>query len=205
MRQQSLAGTRLEYFHVCAFFDSREEEYAILAPFFKEGMDQNEKIIHIVDPAFVDEHKQRLQQAGIDTHHCEACGQLEVVPWKDAYIDDAGAFDKDRMLALVDALASRGRADGFPAVRIMGNMDWVFSQPDGAEAVMAYESEVNEVLVRNKQLAVCVYDVAKLSGALLMDLLRTHPLTLIGGVLQENPYYTPPAQMLKELRAREAA
>jgi hypothetical protein len=37
---------------------------------------------------------------------------------------------------------------------------------------------------------------------MMMDLLRTHPLTLVGGVVQENPFYTPPREMLEELRAR---
>jgi hypothetical protein len=40
---------------------------------------------------------------------------------------------------------------------------------------------------------------------MMMNLLRTHPLTLINGVIQENAFYTPPAQMLEELRLRNAA
>lgn len=205
MRRHSLAGTELAHFHVCAFFDSRDEEYSVLGPFFKEGIDQDEKSIHIVNPAQVDDHRQRLTKAGIDTHQCESCGQLEILPWGQAYLDDEGKFDQSRMLALVDKLTGPGRGGTFGAVRIMGNMDWVFQGVPGAQDILEYESEVNNVLARNRQLAICVYDVAKLSGAMLMDLLRTHPLTLIGGVLQENPFYTPPEEMLKELRARKAA
>jgi hypothetical protein len=37
----------------------------------------------------------------------------------------------------------------------------------------------------------------------MMDLLRTHPLTLINGVVQENPFYTPASEMIEELRNRE--
>ena len=37
-----------------------------------------------------------------------------------------------------------------------------------------------------------------------MDILRTHPVALIGGVLQENPFFVPPDQFLRELRARAA-
>lgn len=205
MRKHSLAGAELNQYHVCAFFDSREEEYSVLGPFFKEGIDQAEKCIHIVNPAQVDDHRRRLSRAGINTHECESCGQLEIVPWNQAYLDENGVFDQTRMLALVDELTGHGRGTDFKAVRIMGNMDWVFQDVPGAEAILEYESAVNTVLARNKQLAICVYDVAKLSGAMLMDLLRTHPLTLIGGVLQENPFYTPPEQMLEELRARKAA
>ncbi len=37
MNELSLAGTQIEHFHVCAFFDSREQEYDVLAPFLQGG------------------------------------------------------------------------------------------------------------------------------------------------------------------------
>jgi hypothetical protein len=37
-----------------------------------------------------------------------------------------------------------------------------------------------------------------------MDIMRTHPMVIIGGILQENPFYLPPDEMLKELKARAA-
>jgi len=36
-----------------------------------------------------------------------------------------------------------------------------------------------------------------------MDILRTHPAVIIGGILQENPYFVPPEEMLREIRQRE--
>ena len=205
MNRLSLAGTELDYFHICAFFNSRDEEYAVLGPYYKEGADQGEKNLHIVDPAMESEHRVRLEAAGMDTAHCEACGQLEVLRWEQAYLDENGRFDKQRMLDAVDQLTGAGLAAGYSRVRIMGDMGWVFEDIPGAAEILEYEAEVNEVLSRNRQPAVCVYDIAKLSGAMMMDLLRTHPLTLIGGVVQENPFYTPSHEMLKELRARAAA
>jgi len=35
-----------------------------------------------------------------------------------------------------------------------------------------------------------------------MDILRTHPMAVIAGVLQENPFFVPPDEFLRELRAR---
>jgi len=35
-----------------------------------------------------------------------------------------------------------------------------------------------------------------------IDIMRTHPLVIIGGILQENPYFVPPDLFLAELRAR---
>ncbi|RYY02305.1 MAG: hypothetical protein EOO53_11930 [Gammaproteobacteria bacterium] len=204
MNQLSLAGTNLNYFHICAFFNSRDEEYEVLIPFFKQGIDQGEKVLHIVNPVNTEDHRSRLVNAGIDTHHCESCGQLEVISWQNAYLDPDGRFDKAKMLETINHITGEGLDAGFPRLRIMGDMEWVFSDTPGAEDILEYEAEVNEVLELNRQPAVCVYDIAKLSGSMMMDLLRTHPLTLIGGVVQENPFYTPAAEMLQELRLRKS-
>jgi hypothetical protein len=37
-----------------------------------------------------------------------------------------------------------------------------------------------------------------------MDIMRTHPAVIIGGILQENPYFVPPDEMLREIRERES-
>jgi hypothetical protein len=204
MTEPFLAGTRLDpYYHVCAFFSSRDEEYAVLSPFFKEGLEGGEKAIHIVDPHRVNDHLERLAAHGIDTGTCCARRQLQVMTWDEAYLAD-GEFHQDRMLATVQAAFDAGRADGFARLRIMGNMDWAFTGTPGTEQLIEYEARVNEVLARNRQPAICVYDIAKLSGTLMMDILRSHPLTLVNGVVHENPFYTPAELLLPQLRARSA-
>ena len=34
-----------------------------------------------------------------------------------------------------------------------------------------------------------------------MDIMRTHPMVITGGILQENAFYVPPDAMLKEARS----
>jgi hypothetical protein len=36
----------------------------------------------------------------------------------------------------------------------------------------------------------------------LIDFLRTHPMVIIGGALQMNPFWVPPDEFLRELEAR---
>lgn len=36
-----------------------------------------------------------------------------------------------------------------------------------------------------------------------MDIMRTHPMVVIGGLLQVNPFFVEPDEFLRELRARE--
>lgn len=205
MKPITLAGKDItDYNHVCAFFDSRKEEIAVLAPFFKEGLDNGEKVIHIVDPALVSDHLQDLKAHGIDSQGCQSCGQLDVLSWDEVYLSD-GTFDQDRMLNAIDSVIAAGREAGYQKMRIMGNMGWTLKGAPGTDEVIEFESRVNEVLSRTKQLAICVYDMSKITGALMMDILRSHPLTLIGNVIHENPFYTPSDQLVKELRDRRKA
>jgi len=37
-----------------------------------------------------------------------------------------------------------------------------------------------------------------------MDIMRTHPMVLMGGLLRENPFFVPPDAMLQELRQRKS-
>jgi hypothetical protein len=205
MKEPSLAGTKLDrYFHVCALFNSRDEEYSVMLPFYKEAVDWGEKIAHIVMPQHRDDHVGRMRAHGIDTDGCLGCGQLEVHDADTVYLP-GGAFDEESMLRTVDNAIASSKTSGFSRLRLMGNMGWAFGCSTSGDQLISYEARVNEVLSRNRQPAVCVYDIAWLSGAMMMDILRCHPLTLIGGVVQENPYFVPPEELLPQLRARERA
>jgi hypothetical protein len=46
------------------------------------------------------------------------------------------------------------------------------------------------------------YDAARLTGTMMLDILRIHPLTLVKGVVHENSFFTPPDVFLRELGAR---
>jgi hypothetical protein len=203
MDRLTLAGVPLRHFHVCAFFNSRDEEYATLAPFFREAIDEGEKNLHIVNPEKLQDHRNRLAAEGIDVAKCESCGQLELLTWSQAYLSDNNIFNKDQMLQTVQQMSTIAHDAGYKRLRIMGNMDWIFTGFEEMPDLIAYEAEVNEILTRNRQPAICVYDLTKISAPVMLDLLRTHPLTLIGDVLKENPFYLPPSQMLQEIRAQQ--
>ena len=145
----------------------------------------------------------RLAAQGVDARAKAEQKHLQVVPWDQAYLKD-GHFEMDRMLNMIAAALEGGRKDGYGGMRLMGNMGWAYLGKPGTDRIVEYESRANTVLERFGQPAVCVYDKAKMSGSLIMDILRTHPLTLVNGVLHENPFYTPPEKLLPELARRRA-
>ena len=190
--------------HMCAFFHSADEEYKALLPFIKDGFAHGHKALHVVDPKLRDNHKKRLTEAGIDLDGAEQRGQFELRNWADAYLRD-GRFDQDRMLALITEVLEGGRKQGYPLTRMVAHMEWALEERPGVDDLVEYEAKVNEIWPKHKDAVICVYDLAKFGGHIVVDIMRTHPVVLIGGILHENPYYTPPAQFLRERRARRDA
>lgn len=149
-----LAGAPLDRKrHVCAFFNSKDEEYRVLLPFVTEGFTAGHRAFHIVDPALRAEHLRRLDEAGVDVAAAEQRGQLRVVRWEDAYLRD-GHFDQDRMLALIEEVLQEGKAEGYPLTRLVANMEWALEDRPGVDDIVEYETRLNFVLPKYDD-AVC--------------------------------------------------
>jgi hypothetical protein len=201
----SLAGSQLgKIRHVCAFFSSEEEEYRVLLPFIRDGFECNHKAVHVLNPEQQDEHLRKLTAAGIDATMAQQKGQLEIKVNTEAYLRD-GKFDQDRMLATFEQLASGNAEGGFPLSRIVCRMDWVVGDQSRLENVIEFESRVNDIWSRHDDAVICTYQLGKFSGSAIIDILRTHPLVILGGTLQQNPFFTPPELFLTEYRSRRTS
>jgi hypothetical protein len=89
----SLAGSQLgQKRHVCAFFNSDEEEYRVLLPFVKDGFERGDKAIHVLSPDQHRDHLQRLAGIGIDSTAVQRSGQFELRSSTETYLQD-GRFD----------------------------------------------------------------------------------------------------------------
>jgi hypothetical protein len=189
---------------VCAFFHTADEYYRTLGPFIREGIERREKAFHIVDPALRAAHFRRLRDDGIDVEETERSRQLEVRIWTEIHLRNQ-CFDKDAMLSLIQEVLTRGKSEGFPLTRFVANMEWALEDCPGVHDIVEYEARLNHVLPNYEDPVICTYDLTRFSGDTVLDVLRTHPLVIIGGILQENPFYVSPDEFLRELEARQAA
>ena len=100
-------------------------------------------------------------------------------------------------------MASGNAVGGFPLSRIVCHMEWAADDRDDRSYIddlVAFESRVNDVWLRHEDAVICTYDLARFGGSTVVDIIRTHPMVIIGGILQENPFFVPPAEFLFELR-----
>jgi hypothetical protein len=202
---QFAGGTLGRDRHICAFFNSIDEQHRVLRSFIKEGLDRGEKALHFVDPALRQDHLKRLAESGIDVEQAMGSGQLEVRQWQDAQLR-GDRFDQDAMLAFIEEMLQSGTAAGYPLTRFLAHMEWALVDNPGVENLVEFETRVNYVSPKYDDPLICAYDLSKskFNSGVVMDILRTHPVAIIGGVLQENPYFVPPDQFLLEIRERRS-
>jgi hypothetical protein len=187
--------------HVCAFFHSKDEEYRVLMPFIKEGFEKGDRAFHVVDPAHRAEHLRRLGEEGIDVTRAQAEGQLEVRRWEEAYIKD-NYFDQYRMIDTIKDALDPSRKQPGKLTRLVANMEWALEDLPGVHDIVEYETRLNHVLPEYHDPVICTYDLSKFDARVVIDIMRTHPMVIVGGVLQENPFFVPPDEMLRELKER---
>lgn len=199
----TLAGSPLTHScHACAFFNSQDEEYRTLMPFITEGFEHGDRAFHIVDPAQRAAHLARLAEAGIDTSTTDGSGLLEVRDWNETYLS-GGHFDQHRMIATLLQMIAPGQAPEGKISRNIAHMEWALEDRPGVHDIVEYEARLNAALPARHDPVVCVYDLAQFDGSVVVDIMRTHPMVIIGGILQENPFYVPAEQLIAEIAARK--
>jgi MEDS: MEthanogen/methylotroph, DcmR Sensory domain len=179
--------------HICAFYRGAERDQ-VLIPYLQAGLRSGDKCICVVDAV-----QPQLLLASLDDPSVDERlerHQLEVLASEDAYLAQ-GEFVLARMVQFWDDNV-RSALDGgrFEFVRAVGEMTWALRDMPGVDRLVAYESELNRFLPRYPQVILCLYDIERFSGELLLDMLKTHPKVLLGGMVLDNPYYLDPDEFL---------
>ena len=193
-RESGLPGVELiPGDHVCAMFFGRSERDDIVVPYLEAGLRAGDKCVCIVDPPPLDDLAARIGEERV-IEESIASGQLEIRRPEEVYLQTL-PFSADGMIKWwersIGAAVSRGP---YEFGRATGEMPAEWEGIPRAEW-FHYEAELNRFLVRYPQYIVCLYDLGRFGGRFMIDLLRTHPKLLIGGLLLENPHWIPPEEL----------
>jgi hypothetical protein len=199
---QSGGSALAQHRHVCGFFNGMEEQHRVLRSFIKDGFEQGDKAFHLVDPRRREEHLGRLAEAGIDVEEVVGTGQLEVRPWQEGPLR-GDRFDQETWLASFEQVLQSGPAAGYAQTRFLSQMEWALDLP-GPDDLLEFETRVNDVVPKYEGTVICAYDLSKFGASVVIGALQTHPVVIIGGLLQENPFFVPPDRLLLEVRERRS-
>jgi hypothetical protein len=179
--------------HICAFFDSRDEEYEVLLPYFKQGVDAGEEVLNVLDAARLSDHGHRLRGAGMNPD----AGDVSVAASEETYLV-GGRFDMERMAKFVEDTVATAKTKG-RRVRTAGWMNWLEHGAPGSDRAVEYEARMNLLVPKYDCTFMCVYDLAQLGGPAVVDIIATHPWVILNGRIRKNEKYIPPEVYLEKL------
>jgi hypothetical protein len=133
-----------------------------------------------------------LRKKGLDTDHLQTSNRLTVI---------TGGPTGERMLGTIGSTFQEAVESGCECIRLLGNIGWSKpGWPDDLD-ILAFESKVTGAAKKFPCVVMCMYDVASLSGNIMVHgAYETHPLTFVGNVLRENPFYVGVDEYLERLK-----
>lgn len=190
--------------HLCFLYETDKEHRAVLTPFLRQGLEQSEKVLYIIDsgPQQRGGYAQTtetvlgyLRDHGLDVEPYLTRQQLIFLTDKETYLRE-GAFGLDSMIAWLQTETQQALTEGYSALRVTSEMTWALHGSPGSERLIEYEAKLNDFLPGSQCITLCQYDRRRFDPEALLDALRTHPITVVGTEVYDNCYYIPPAELL---------
>jgi hypothetical protein len=179
--------------HVCAFYRGDADRDRLLSGYLSAGLAAGDKCICIVDSARTAKRLQALP--GARSEPSPSDGQLDIHLPESTYLAN-GKFGTDDMLTFWTEGMLKAGHEGYSFFRLAGEMTWSLRDVPGVGHLIEYESELNRVTSRYPVVVLCLYDLDRFSGEVVVNVVKTHPQVLIQGILVENPYYIEPDEFL---------
>ena len=183
--------------HLCALYDSEQERDDLVLNFHCCGNAHGDLQLHCA--------ADRLRQDFVDrlALQCPDCARdlrdqrrFQLYAPEQLYYT-GGTFSPRAIDARLTELYGASQAAGPRNLRVTGEMVWARDSIPGVEHLMVYEARLNRFLPGLPIAAICLYDLRQFPGSAIMQVLRTHPYVITGGVITENPYYQKPEDWLR--------
>jgi PAS domain S-box-containing protein len=193
--------------HFCHFYETKQDLYDTLIPYFITGLEDHEFCMWVVfDPLGEQEARRALEHAFPGAAGHLAAHDIEILPHSQWYLKD-GTFDLQQALHGWDEKLARALARGYAGMRVNGNESWL-TEKDW-ENFIAYEEELNRRLANRRMIVLCTYPLAATGAGRIFDIANTHQFAIAkrGGTWEvvetpEHRYATEKALGVSEERFR---
>jgi hypothetical protein len=182
--------------HVCAFYRGDSDRDQLLDAYLGAGLTAGDKCICVVDTTQTARRLESLTPAAGRPGH----RQLDIHLPETTYLA-GGEFTPSDMLAFWTTGMTNAALEGYSFYRLVGEMTWALRDAPGVEHLVGYESELNRVTPSYPVVVLCLYDLDRFSGEVVVNIVKTHPQVLVRGILVENPYYVGPDEFLRPAHA----
>ena len=189
--------------HICQLYSKVTEIPGVTARLMRVGLSLSEKCLFAAAPPQIKELREELRKLGIDVEKVIASGQLVLYETREPFLADSKRFDPYYLLSSHQTFIAKALREGWQAVRISIDMTWLVKDIATPEQILKYEAASDAVFTFQNApiIALMHYDHSKLVPSLVVEMLKLHPISVVGKYIKRNPYYLNSEQyMLKILR-----
>jgi hypothetical protein len=179
--------------HVCAMYAGSAQRDEFLVPYLGSGLLAGEKCVCVLDESEPEATLAALRTM-VDVDAALALHQLELSDATATYLT-SGEFVTRDVIGFWDSHVNDALKRGqYASGRVAGEVPSILRErPGGLEAFMEYEMELYDYSRSHPELVLlCMYDLETFGGAAIVDMLRTHPRVLLGGLVLDNPHFIAP-------------
>jgi signal transduction histidine kinase len=188
--------------HLCLVYTTAAEQMHAAVPFIAGGIARGECCTYIVDEHTAAEMRDLLRAGGVDVDAEVERGALVIASQRDTYLR-GGGFDPQAMIEFLRDSEADALARGHTGLRVTGEMTWALGSETSADRLIEYEALLNRYFPTSRALAICQYNRDRFSPEVVCDVLRTHPIVILGDQICPNLYYEPPELVLDGVGAAE--
>jgi hypothetical protein len=182
--------------HICGLYENERERDEIIFGFLKKGFMDGDLLLYCPVERTADEF---YRDFSIYCPHCKDklhdSNHFDLQTAKELYYPN-GVFDPWHMDKALNSYYAYSQTKGRRNVRATAEMSWALDTIPGVDYLMAYEARLNYFIPGKPWISICMYNITKFSGAMIMNVLRTHPFTISQGIITQNPYYIQPDNWL---------
>src|SRR5258708_5312154 len=189
--------------HICQLYSKVNEIPGVTAYLMRVGLSLSEKCMFAAAPAKIKEFREALEKLQFDVDALIAAGQLVLHEERESLLAGGKRFDPYFLLSSHQTFIAQALREGWQAVRIAIDMTWLTKDVATPEQVLKYEAAADAVFTFQNApiIALMHYDHGKLLPNLVVEMLKLHPIAVVGKYIKRNPHYLNSEQyMLKILR-----
>jgi len=183
--------------HICQIYSDEKERDSSLKAYLLRGLELGECNACFSENITKEELTAYLAEHGVGLEGATESGALTLAGTREVYFA-GNRFDPDRMLNMLTQFHDKSVDDGYTGARVIGEMHPDIATIDGGTRLLEYESRVSVLLRTHPLTAVCQYDARVFDGAVIMDVLKVHPMMVVRGTVIQNPFFVPPEEVLNK-------
>lgn len=186
--------------HICQLFNQSAEALGVTVSLLKNGLTGHDKCFYAGPDSGAAEVRVALEKLGPKMKRVLDSDQMIFYTEKDGLLN-GGKFDPYHLVSAHQTLIAQSTKEGWNCVRGVVDMTWLTRGIASSKDILKYEAACDAVFTFQNAPIVGVfqYDYGKLSGAVVVEMLKLHPIAIVGNFIKRNPYYLNSEEYLKRI------